>query len=100
MISDDDEDMMMASMNLNSLEHSTPNRPSRDRSRIKKLQHGSYSFAGNDSIQRSAFSESILSMNSQDRLEIRSWGLPQSVENAYEKVNLNSKFYYQRDFQN
>ena len=57
----------------------------------KILAHGSYSYASLEPSpvqqqHRSATSESLAAMSTQERLEIRSWGLPQPVERAYEKV--------------
>lgn len=87
----DDEDLLMASINITEAKHSTPNVNSRNRSRIRKLAHGSYSYASDRSElhasgTHSETSESLANMNTQERLEIRSWGLPQCVEKAYERV--------------
>ena len=91
-VSDDDE-LLMASMSMNDANHSTPNSVSRNRNRLrtKILAHGSYSYASLEPSpvqqqHRSATSESLAAMSTQERLEIRSWGLPQPVERAYEKV--------------
>ena len=87
----DDEDLLMASINMSDVIQSTPNVDARKKIQMKKLAHGSYSYASERSElqlsgHQSSLSHSLAAMSSQEKLEIRAWGLPPCVEAAYEKV--------------